>query len=395
MAVQTSGTTGTLKKDPPLERRIQVPEWVQLRLWVKSGGLCEFNGCNADLYIEKLTLKPDKLANIAHIVAATPGGPRGDNPLPLEERNNFENLMLVCLEHHSHFDKRYVSDYPSELLRQWKRDHEQRIKSLLSLPPGAKTKVIRMRGKVGEETASISEAAYRNAILPNYPLDTDGIEIDLTSIPDSGESFNWEACKAAIKRKTQQLHESPMSGPPADHISVFGFGPIPLLMYLGRCLGNKIPATLYQRHRDTQSWSWKKESDTPARFQTEKVQTGTKLDSAIVIMSLSGTIALEQIPSILRENRDVYLMTPVGSAPNPGLMNTSDDLERFRIAYQELLAIIRAAKPQLTDIHLFPAIPITVALSCGRELLEKAHPSLHVYDYNKKNGEFQFALKVN
>lgn len=388
-------TAATSAHNDKRAARIEVPEWTQLRLWVKSGGHCEFNGCNADLYTERLTLKPDKLANVAHIVAASVNGPRGDDPLPLEERNNFENLMLVCLEHHSHFDKRYVKDYPAEVLRKWKREHEERVDWLLSLPPNLKTKIIRLRSKIGDETASISENDYRQAILPRYPMDKDGIEIDLTSIPETGDVSYWEICAKATRQKISAIHEASVAGQVVEHVSVFGFAPIPLLMYLGRALGNKIPASFFQRHRDTQKWSWKETAETPAEYRVEKVQEGVQSNSAIVVFSLSGTVAIERIPADLRRGQDIYLLTLKGQSPNTGFLNTADDLERFRAAYQQLLADIRAAKPQLEELHCFPAIPIPVALCCGRELLEKAHPTLLVYDYNKKNGEFKFALRVN
>ena len=50
-------------------------------------------------------------------------GPRGDHPMPLEERNRYENLILLCEEHH-HLVDTQVSTYPVERLRQMKFDHE-------------------------------------------------------------------------------------------------------------------------------------------------------------------------------------------------------------------------------------------------------------------------------
>lgn len=374
--------------------RLEVPEWIQLRLWVKSGGRCEFKGCNEDLYTEMITLKPDKLANIAHIVGAKPDGPRGDDPLPLGERNSFDNLMLVCLPHHSHFDKRFAKDYPVELLRKWKREHEERVEWLLSLPPNLKSKIVRLRSKIGEETASVSEADYRQAILPRYPLDRDGIEIDLTSIPETGDTSYWKICANAIEQKISAIHNASVGGQVVEHVSVFGFAPIPLLMYLGRSLGNKIPASFFQRHRDTQNWLWKESSATPAKYKIEKLKSGNKGNCAIVVLSLSGTIDIEQIPADVSEDQDVFVLTLDGQPPNTGFLNTRDDLESFRKTYELLIANIRAEKPQIQELHCFPAIPIPVALCCGRELLEKSHPSLLVYDYNKKNKEFKFALRI-
>ncbi|MDP3510203.1 MAG: SAVED domain-containing protein [Candidatus Melainabacteria bacterium] len=394
MNPQKSNTRNKAAALRPANGRIKIPEHVQLRLWVKSGGLCQFRGCNDDLYTEKLTLKPDKLANIAHIVAASPDGPRGDDPMPVNQRNDFDNLMLVCLDHHSHMDKKFQTDYSTEDLRQWKKEHEDRVRWLLTTTPNPKTKVVRLRAKIGNETGQISEPEFRQAILPRYPLDSHGIEIDLTAFADGGSAY-WEACQAAISEKLAPIHASSIHGPKAEHLSVFAIAPIPLLIHLGRCIGNKIPSTFYQRHRDTQDWLWKSPNGKEASYSYKLTQDGKSKDAVLLILSLSGTIDIEQIPEDVRANRAVYTMTLDGQQPNTEFLKTEADLENFRVAYQKLLGQIRAHKPETATIHLFPAIPAPIALTCGRELLEKAHPSLLIHDYNKINKKFTQTLRVN
>jgi hypothetical protein len=70
------------------------------------------------------------------------------------------------------------------------------------------------------------------------------------------------------------------------------------------------------------------------------------------------------------------------------------DLENFRIVYQEALATIIKTHGLVEAIDLFPAVPAPIAILCGRELLAKVHPRLRVYDYNKNTGGFSFALEV-
>ena len=72
---------------PPREQRI---------LLQKSGNCCVFLHCRRVLTAEDSP--PDRaviLGEIAHIVAESPEGPRGDSPLPLVERNKYENLILL------------------------------------------------------------------------------------------------------------------------------------------------------------------------------------------------------------------------------------------------------------------------------------------------------------
>ena len=48
-----------------------------MKLWAISGGRCQFAGCNRRLYKDDLTWDEFNNSNIAHIVAASPDGPRG------------------------------------------------------------------------------------------------------------------------------------------------------------------------------------------------------------------------------------------------------------------------------------------------------------------------------
>ncbi|MCX6753994.1 MAG: hypothetical protein NTV03_02995 [Candidatus Nomurabacteria bacterium] len=58
-----------------------IPQDVKLKLWVLSGGRCEFPGCNEYVWRDGLTLQEDNFSHMAHIVSDSPGGPRGDDEL--------------------------------------------------------------------------------------------------------------------------------------------------------------------------------------------------------------------------------------------------------------------------------------------------------------------------
>src|SRR3989304_555255 len=50
---------------------------IRLLLFVRAGGRCEFDGCNEYLLRHHLTLTEGNFAEMAHIVAFKPDGPRG------------------------------------------------------------------------------------------------------------------------------------------------------------------------------------------------------------------------------------------------------------------------------------------------------------------------------
>lgn len=101
------------------------------------------------------------ISKICHIEAASKDGPRFNESMTEDERRGFDNLILLCDEHHTIIDnKQNVKKYPVELLKQWKGNHEKKIlelissKNLLSKHPLALNKVINSIGSnIGEVLA--------------------------------------------------------------------------------------------------------------------------------------------------------------------------------------------------------------------------------------------------
>src|SRR3990167_7572820 len=102
-------------------KRPTIPKEIVLKLCALASGRCEFLGCNKPLWRDGLTWQEANLAHIAHIIASSPDGPRGDKVLSKKLAKDFSNLMLVCLEHHRLIDsKKYEKKYTLELLRRYK-----------------------------------------------------------------------------------------------------------------------------------------------------------------------------------------------------------------------------------------------------------------------------------
>jgi hypothetical protein len=70
------------------------------------------------------------IAEVAHIVAESREGPRGSEPLSEEERNQPENLIVVCPEHHKVIDSQ-PKTYSIAVLRQMKIDHASEVRRRL------------------------------------------------------------------------------------------------------------------------------------------------------------------------------------------------------------------------------------------------------------------------
>lgn len=99
-------------------------------LWGRAGARCSF--CRTPL----ATISDIGLASVigeeAHIVARNAGGPRGESPLTVEQRDSYSNLILLCPTHHAVIDDlpNGPMEYPIDLLQRRKEEHERWVMSL-------------------------------------------------------------------------------------------------------------------------------------------------------------------------------------------------------------------------------------------------------------------------
>lgn len=68
---------------------------------------------------------------MAHIVARSTEGPRGQNALTRAERDHYDNLILLCPNCHADIDDVNPGDWPVELLHRTKREYEDRVRELV------------------------------------------------------------------------------------------------------------------------------------------------------------------------------------------------------------------------------------------------------------------------
>lgn len=100
---------------------------------------CCFPGCNRLLISRKeSTGKILNIAEYAHIVAASPGGSRFDPSISSEVIKSSDNCIVLCSVHH-HIIDNDPDKYPSDVLRSWKAEAEERTRQEMLLPNNYKS----------------------------------------------------------------------------------------------------------------------------------------------------------------------------------------------------------------------------------------------------------------
>lgn len=386
-------TRTTRKKALVKPKGRDVPARTRLFLFVRAGGRCEFDGCNRYLIEHHLTKTEGNFAQMAHIWAFAHGGPRPRRGVRRKSAHAISNLMLLCPECHKLVDD-HPDQYTVEVLRKHKKAHEDRIFMLTDTKPDRHTVALALKARVGGDTVSVSLSEMQEAVAPRYLGSRDVVEVDLTAIPDSPTDAYWSVAADAIRQRVRSLYDQQFEDGPARHISVFALAPIPLLVLLGTCLTNKVPTTIYQRHRDAENWKWKTRGKVTV-YETRRLRAGTDQASVALVLSLSGRISTSDLSPEIDKQYTVYEMTLDKRQPNPAFLNLEASLHAFRDEFMLAMRNIVSEHEGLKQIRVFPAIPAPIAVSVGRDLMPKRDPALVLYDYDRRVGGFIRTMEVN
>ena len=114
--------------------------------------------CRHDLIADETETDDESIiGDEAHIVARSDDGPRGISNLTPEDRDKYDNLVLLCRKHHKIVDDQYVF-YTIEKLKEIKTQHEVWVKESLQID------------KVKEKD-DLSYASYIDTIIKTFDFD--------------------------------------------------------------------------------------------------------------------------------------------------------------------------------------------------------------------------------
>jgi hypothetical protein len=110
-----------------------ISERVKRLLWSRSGGYCQNQDCQIDFFTFFENDEISSIEELAHIIARSSDGPRGEAAIPIGQRDEYENIILLCPNCHSLIDKN-PDQFSVATLLHWKATHEQKIKDVFIVP---------------------------------------------------------------------------------------------------------------------------------------------------------------------------------------------------------------------------------------------------------------------
>jgi hypothetical protein len=196
-----------------------------------------------------------------------------------------------------------------------------------------------------------------------------------------------------IESKLKSEDSAPLETPAAEgalrHISAFALAPQPLLVLLGSLLGDIVPCDVYQRHREPSTWSWPSEREVPP-FESHRPDQ--IVGPAALVFGVSGSVSDGRVHGVLGQNASIWRIGV--ASPHNDVVKSRRQTAAFRSLVRTTLEQIKAAHGHGETLHLFPAMPVSLAVELGRVRRPKADMPWIVYDQVNSQGGFVRALSI-
>lgn len=346
-------------------------------LIARAGGRCQFENCNKNVFLDKVSLNDTNNSNIAHIIASSPNGPRGSETESFKQSNKIENLMLMCLDHHHLIDEEGNEEiYTVEILRAMKAAQEERVQKSMDNLNADVTTMVHFKSPIkGKQMVSFSGKETAKAFLHHMNAESEyAMVIDVQSLGDYTTSIYWQEAERSLENQFTTYIRAKLNNFPNTHFSVFPFAPIPLVMKFGFLMGDKIRAEVYQKTKQPDTWEWQKNKLTNSFYIEEKnFDTGAGVAIAI---SITDEVEIESILKV-SDFKTIYILR----AENQGddSIKSAKDLSAFWHKYKELCEKLKTEKV----LSVFPAVPVSVAFEMGRRYMIGVYPKMIIYDRYK------------
>ncbi|WP_457356046.1 SAVED domain-containing protein [Roseateles sp. P5_D6] len=369
---------------------------------------CQFSGCGKDLKTHGTGRVRMRSSYFAHIVAASPTGPRG---CLVESRllaDNPTNFLLLCDECHRLIDKVAPGIYTTPVLRRMREESIAEVDRLLGALQHQVAEVIAIVGNIAGQPPQFSiqdaqEALWGRRLRTQsnspkwffYP----GGQHHSPHQPDYWPSL-FRTMRTDLPRLQGLLNGTSEGGAPRPRLAVFPLHCTSVLLLAGRVLGDMAGTSLFQPHRNVLDgrtrWAWPADaqpmqpaaltspgsptapSSAPSKFTLTELHPHTASDDeACLVVALTSAISPARMPSGCATGDTLTLPTLlIGPELGKDCIQQPADLEALAVT-------VDAAMRRLQDewgvklVHLFVSAPATATLLVGQKM-QARHQAAYV-----------------
>ncbi|HHW2831515.1 SAVED domain-containing protein [Pseudomonas aeruginosa] len=375
------GLVGKKEKANIATGRYNTDDVTKRVVWTQAAGHCEL--CGTDLMYDYRAGKPMNWGEVAHILPASPKGPRGrsdhDEGKAASLTNDPANLMLLCPGCHDKID-RDADGYPESDLSGLHQAYLERVRLAATTPDGGRAIPVIVQS---QHFATNNDIPVRDLLVA---MSSEGltafdhpIKITFPAPSHRGrDAHYWQSIQDNIQHELeQQLKRRGGVYGDAPTLAVVGVADIPALIMLGQSLGDRSKRLLFSFNREHQL-RWPDQSAEPPDFVFTQPEDGE--GPLALVLSISAQVPTRDVEDALPGARIAELTIPM---PSYAMVQNRRVIHAFRDALQTHLSRLEAMTAD--TIHVFAAIPAALAIEFGALLTTQHQHAYLIFDRDKDN----------
>lgn len=380
----------------------EVPAGVGRRVAVQAAWRCQFAGCGKDLSTHFATGAKGNFSYLAHIVASSPDGPRGDKFQSARLASAEENVMLLCDECHRLIDRVAPSQYSAQALREMKASSVAAVRRLLDSLQYPEVEPIMLVGNISGQVHHYSPSDTEQALLkaglrqsksrPEFFCRNGDV------LHDPHSAAYWESLFAAFRHDIpglQRLLTGTGTNRARPRLAVFPLHGTSILILGGRLIGDTGGVDVFQFHRDQVvrnpggQWAWPELAPMPDankyKFQTLRQSSGE--DEACLVISLTYDITPERLTEACFADGEFKLPSIRVTADrfSTDVIQHPRGLELFGATLDSALRVLQDDW-KVQRIHLFVGAPASSCFRIGQKMQARHQASFLCHETGTGRG---------
>lgn len=338
------------------------------------------------------TARRTRWGELAHIIGARPDAARGDSVESSRLERDPSNILLLCPSCHTKVDRDPVA-YPVEQLRGAKAAQEERVRAAAAQVGTAQVLPVVLTSVIQGGPNVVNDELIAQALLPLGLVRgrETTFRIDMPDPAEYGgrvEAY-WQQSQHLLRNSlVRALRSHGSDQGQLGALACFGRADMPSLMALGSLLGNRVALQVLQPRRSDGRWDWPDlQAASPEFSWTDPASLPSKGPVALVL-SLSVRIRLDDVLCAFEGDPSVRVVVFTVPQPDHELARGPAIGPAFHEAIRRCVSEVEAVLGDDRTIHVFPALPASLAVHFGAAITLNYMPRFEIYD---RSGQGMFA----
>lgn len=354
---------------------------------------CQFDGCGEDLREHCTSTTRANYGYLAHIIAASPDGPRGDATLSGILADNPTNIMLLCDKCHRRIDRVEPAAFSVDRLQKMRESSIREVKRLLNALSFPTAHMAVVGGYIEGQTAGFNQRFAEEAMWarrlrsataePFWFLRNGG------NLPDSTHDQYWGGLFQTLSTEVASLQGylsgTSRGGPACTGVALFPTHVTSIQVLAGRLVGNSTTVHLFQPNRNApagtpgERWAWPSGAPDPApdKYQLKTSVEHSGQDEAALLVYLTAAVDRAELPAELAGA--IPTMELRAQQPNHAVITTQKDLDALAVHMDNALRRLQD-EWRVRRIHLLIVAPASACVLLGQKLQARHHANVVIYE---------------